>query len=103
MSGMRDTQSAAKLRLPVAAVFVFTLDEIAPALLQRSIARVTHLVVQEIAQLPIKVRRVSSGEHHFQIVAFAPVTLVAELFFDLLVELRARQRVGDTDADVIRA
>ena len=57
--------------------------------------------MQQIAHEPVEIGRVRAVKHHLEIVAFLPVTLVAELFLDQLVELGARQWIGHAHADVV--
>ena len=60
------------------------------------------LLVQQIPHVAVEVRVVGTAEHHGQVAAVLPVRLRAKLRLDLFVEFRARQRIGNADADVIR-
>src|SRR5262249_47628521 len=59
------------------------------------------LLMQEIAHRAVEVRAVRAVEHHREVTAVLPVALARELVLHELVELRAGQRIGDADADVI--
>src|SRR5687767_13779702 len=62
-----------------------------------------HVVVQQVADRSIEVGSIGTGEHHVEVDALLPVTLLAELLLDGLVEFRAGQWIGDTDADIVGA
>ena len=72
-----------------------------PLQLQALRPAIVDLVVQQIPNAMVKLRPVGSAEHHFEIVTLLPVPFRGELLFDLLVKLRAGQRVGDADADIV--
>ena len=65
------------------------------------VAAVAHFQVQRVGQGAIEVGGKGALKHHVQIVAIGPVLLGAELAGDHLVERRARQRIGDRDADIV--
>src|SRR5580698_655071 len=62
------------------------------------------LLVPEVTDGSVEVRAVGAAEHHCEVAAFLPVGLAVEkLSLDLLEKLRARQRVGDAHAHIVRA
>ena len=61
--------------------------------------RHVNLPVQQVSHRPVELR---VFKHHVQIVALLPMGLAASCAFDQLVEFRARQRIGNADADLVR-
>ncbi len=57
--------------------------------------------MQEVSHRPIEIGGVGALEHHFEIVALAPVRLRTQLLLDQIVEFRPRQGIGNADADLV--
>ena len=62
-----------------------------------------HLRVQGIVQGAIEIVGVRALKHHGEIFAIGPVGLVSELCVHAVEELGSGQRIGNGDADVVRA
>src|SRR5438105_613804 len=62
-----------------------------------------NFIVQHVANEPVKCRIVRPLKQHREIVAILPISALADLRFHQLVESRSRKRIGNGNADVIRA
>src|SRR5579883_30655 len=60
------------------------------------------LIMQEVPDGPIKLRGVGTGEHHHEVAAFLPVSLILEPCLDEVVERSAGKRIRDADSDIVR-
>src|SRR3984957_20261374 len=110
------THRRRRARSAAHAVARFVRNQVRPATLQRAVLAPVvdvaaapvqivdrHLIVKQIANDAVEIRSVGALKHHLQVVALLPVSLRLELLLHEIVELRARQRIRDADADVIGA